>query len=52
MISLSDTELQIIMDATALIDPRERSAFLQAVAVELSKHELLGPVIVVRDVQH
>jgi hypothetical protein len=54
MISLSDSELKIIMDAAAPIPPQDRSEFLRAVAAELAKHREIGAGIVgrvVREVQ-
>ncbi|MBR0730376.1 hypothetical protein JQ595_16615 [Bradyrhizobium japonicum] len=48
MISLSDDEMAIMMDAARPIHPRERNAFLDAVAVELAKYSELGPGIVAR----
>lgn len=34
MISLSDAELQIVLDASRHIDPRERGQFLRAVSAK------------------
>ena len=47
-ISLSDSELQIVMEAARPIPPRDRDQFLRDVASELAKYELLGPGIVSR----
>ncbi len=46
MISLSDDELQIVMDCARPLAPRDRAEFLRDVAAELARYELLGPGIV------
>ena len=48
MISLSDTELDIVMAAAAPLLPQSRDAFLRAVAGALAQHPQLGPGIVCR----
>ena len=48
MISLSDDELRIVMDAAAPVHPRERDQFLRDVVAELEKHLEIGPGIVGR----
>ena len=47
-LSLSETELQIVMEAARPIRPRDRNQFLRDVAAELEKHELLGQGLVTR----
>jgi hypothetical protein len=54
VISLSDSELSIVMSAAAPLHPSQRHEFLQDVVAELQRYEVLGPGIigrVVRDVQ-
>jgi hypothetical protein len=48
MISLSDDELRIVMDAAKPLAPRSREAFLIDVAAELAKYPELGAGIVSR----
>jgi len=48
MISLSDPELAAIVEAARPIHPRERDAFLRAVAVELGRYPELGPGVIGR----
>ena len=48
MISLSDDELRIVMDAAAPIHPRDRGQFLRDVAAELAKYPELGPGVIGR----
>ena len=48
MISLSDSELAAVMAAAKPLQPHQRSEFLQAVAVELSRYPELGPGIIGR----
>ncbi len=45
---LSDSELAAVMEAARPIPPRDRDAFLQDVAAELSRYPELGPGIVGR----
>jgi hypothetical protein len=54
MVSLSDSELQIVMTAAAPIQRRDRDGFLRDVSAELSKFEVAGPGVisrVVREIQ-
>jgi len=48
MISLSDSELKIVMDAAAPIRRTDRAEFLADVASALQKYETLGPGVVHR----
>jgi hypothetical protein len=48
MLALDDAELKIVMDCARPLAPKDRSEFLEAVAVELGKYEQLGPGIVSR----
>jgi hypothetical protein len=48
MISLDDQELAIVMTLAAPLHPHRRSAFLQAVVEEASKHSEIGPGLVSR----
>lgn len=43
MISLSDDELQTLMTAARPLAPADRAEFLQTVAAELSRFEIIGP---------
>ena len=47
-LSLSDSELQIVMEAARPTPPRDRDQFLRDVAVELSKYPELGAGIIAR----
>ena len=48
MISLSNSELQIVLTAAKPIHPRDRDQFLRDCAAELSRFEVLGVGIVSR----
>ncbi len=48
MISLSDDELGIVMEAARPLQPHQRSQFLQAVASELEKFEVVGDGVIHR----
>lgn len=48
MISLSDSELQTIMEAAKPLHPHQRSDFLRDVSAELAKYEVIGPGIIHR----
>jgi hypothetical protein len=48
MISLSDDELRIVMEAARPIPARDRDQFLRDVAAELAKYPELGPGVVGR----
>jgi hypothetical protein len=53
-LSLSDSELSAIVEASRPLAPRDRAKFVEAVAVELSRFPEIGPGIVgrvVRDLQ-
>ena len=43
-LSLSDAEYNAVQAAAAPIHPLQRGAFLQALAAELEKHPVVGPV--------
>jgi hypothetical protein len=47
-LSLSDAEYDAIMQAAAPIHPRQRDAFLKALAAELERQPVVGPGIVHR----
>jgi hypothetical protein len=47
-ISLSDSELDVVMAAAKPLMPSDRDAFLRDVAVELARYPELGPGIVGR----
>jgi hypothetical protein len=48
MISLSDDELQIIMDCARPLQPHQRSEFLRDVASELARYPEIGVGVVGR----
>jgi hypothetical protein len=48
VISLSDSELQIIVDAAKPLAPNDRSEFLADVASALARYEVVGVGIVAR----
>jgi hypothetical protein len=48
MISLSDSELQIVLSAAKPIPPRDRDQFLRDVASELARYPEVGPGIIGR----
>ena len=48
MISLSDSELQIVMEAARPIPARDRDQFLRDCAAELAKYPEIGPGVVGR----
>ena len=48
MISLSDSEMQILIEAARPIPQNDRASFLRDCAVELSKYEVTGVGIVSR----
>ena len=45
---LSDDEYNAVMQAAAPIHPRQRAAFLKALAVEVEPHAVIGPGVVHR----
>jgi hypothetical protein len=47
-LSLSDDEFAAVQAAAAPIHPLQRGAFLQALAVELERHPVVGPGVVFR----
>ena len=47
-LSLSDDEYAAVQAAAAPIHPLQRGAFLQALAVELERHPVVGPGVVDR----
>jgi hypothetical protein len=47
-LSLTDAEYDAVMQAAAPIHPRQRDAFLKALAVELERHPVVGPGLVHR----
>ena len=47
-LSLSDDEYNAVMQADAPIHPRQRDAFLKALAVEVEQHAVIGPGVVHR----
>ena len=47
-LSLSDSELSAIVEAARPLAPRDRTKFVEAVAVELSRYPEIGPGIVGR----
>ena len=54
MISLDDSEMQILIEAARPIPQHDRAAFLADVAAELARYPELGPGIigrVVREIQ-
>ena len=50
MISLDDSEMQILLSAAAPLQPHQRDQFLRDCASELSKFEVVGPGIISRTV--
>ncbi|MGO4506017.1 hypothetical protein AB4Z51_03285 [Bradyrhizobium sp. 2TAF36] len=48
MISLTDDELGIVMEAAKPLQPHQRSAFLADVADELARYPELGPGVIHR----
>ena len=53
-LSLSDSELSAIVEAARPLEPNARAAFVEAVAVELARHPVIGDGTVgrvVREVQ-
>ena len=48
MISLSDSELAVILDAARIVPWQERSQFLRDVAAELGRHREIGPGLIHR----
>jgi hypothetical protein len=49
LISLSDSELQIVMSAASPLPRSERDQLLRDVSVEPRRYEVLGPGVVGRD---
>jgi len=47
-LSLSDSELAVIVEAASPLAPDRRAEFLQTVAAELGKHRELGEGLVAR----
>jgi hypothetical protein len=47
-LSLSDSELQTLIEAASPLAPDRRAEFLQTVAAELGKHRELGEGLVAR----
>jgi hypothetical protein len=47
-LSLSDAELSAVQRAAAPVHPRQRDAFLKALASELEQHPVVGPGLVHR----
>jgi hypothetical protein len=47
-LSLSDDEYNAVQAAAAPIHPRQRDAFLKALAEELTLHPVVGPGLVLR----
>ena len=45
-LSLSDDEYAAVQAAAAPIHPRQRDAFLKALAVEVEQHAVIGPGVV------
>jgi len=48
MLRLTDSELDAVLQAAAPIDHDRRGAFLEAVALELGRHEIIGDGTVFR----
>jgi len=48
MLALTDAELSAVRRAAAPVHPRQRDAFLKALASELEQHPVVGPGLVHR----